>query len=196
MLKAIELNPRLGEVYVRLAGIYQASGKTEQAIGRLNDALALNPRSQPLLVLTAVLYDQQGKKTLARERYEKALEINPDLAAASNNLAYLLAEQGVELDRAVQLAEKAREAAPEDPNIADTLGWILYKKGVYPRALDLLKESVAKLEDNAEVHFHLGMVQYKLSDKLAARESLNRALQLNPSFPGADEAKKVLAELN
>jgi len=42
---------------------------------------------------------------------------------------------------ALQLAQRAKEVAPDDPSISDTLGWILYKRGIYQRALGLLKES-------------------------------------------------------
>ena len=79
--------------------------------------------------------------------------------------------------------------------MSDTLGWLLYKRAIYQQALNLLKESAAKLPDNAQTQYHLGMTYYKLGDKPAARQALSRALQLNTSFDGSDEARRVLAEL-
>ena len=48
---------------------------------------------------------------------------------ALNNLAVLYSDDLGQLDKAYDLAKKAREVAPNDPHIADTLGWILYKEG-------------------------------------------------------------------
>ena len=58
-----------------------------------------------------------------------------------------------------------------------------------------MKESAAKLATNAEVQFHLGMTQFRLGDAPAAKQALQRALELNPKFTGADEARKTLEEL-
>jgi hypothetical protein len=49
-----------------------------------------------------------------------------------------------------------KEQAPEDPRISDTLGWLLYKRGVHQRALGLLKESAAKLPSNPQVQITSG----------------------------------------
>jgi tetratricopeptide (TPR) repeat protein len=127
--------------------------------------------------------------------YEKVLEINPQAAVAANNLAYLYSEQGANPERALELAQRAKEIAPEDPSISDTLGWILYKRGLYQRALGLLQDSAQKLPGNAEVHYHLGMTLYQLQDRAGAERALSRALEINSGFPGADEAKQTLAEI-
>ena len=46
---------------------------------------------------------------------------------------------------------------PDDPHISDTLGWILYKRGVYQQATALLRESAAKRPESPEIQYHLGM---------------------------------------
>ena len=99
------------------------------------------------------------------------------------------------MQRAFVLAQGARDAAPEDPNIADTLGWILYKQGAYPRAEALLKEAAEKLPDNPEVLYHLGMAQEKLGRTEEAKATLARCLELGTSFQGADVARATLAGL-
>ena len=80
-------------------------------------------------------------------------------------------------------------------NIADTLGWVLYKQGAYPRAEALLREAAEKLPTNAEVVYHLGMAQAKLDKNAEARASLEKSLQLSATHPGAAEAKAALAAL-
>jgi hypothetical protein len=39
--------------------------------------------------------------------------------------------------------------------MTDALGWILYNRGVYQRAVALLKESASKLPEAPEVQYHL-----------------------------------------
>ena len=56
-------------------------------------------------------------------------------------------------------------------------------------------ESAAKLPDNPEIQYHLGMTYYKLGDPEAARQALGKALALSPRFPGVEEAHRVLAEV-
>src|SRR3989475_12324592 len=146
-------------------------------------------------MLLAAVYDGKGGSAKPQQGYEKVLALNPRFAPAANNLAYLYSEHGGDKEKALQLAQTAKEVAPEDPSISDTLGWILYRRGVYLRALSLLQESAAKLPSNPEVQYHLGMAAYKTGDKETARKALAIAVNSPTNLPGKDEARKVLAEL-
>ncbi|HJS83440.1 MAG TPA: hypothetical protein VJ742_11475, partial [Nitrososphaera sp.] len=92
-------------------------------------------------------------------------------------------------------AQIAREQNPDDPYIADTLGWVYYKKNAFLLAVSLLKEAVEKLPNEPLVHFHYGMAQYRNGDARGAEKSLQKALKLSQNFPGSEEAKKTLAGL-
>ena len=70
----------------------------------------------------------------AKAAYQTALQLKPDNPQASNNLAYVLLETNGSVDQALQLAQTARRNMPESSNVADTLGWAFYKKGVYESA--------------------------------------------------------------
>ena len=127
--------------------------------------------------------------------YSPLVALNPRFAPAANNLAYLYSERGGDKEKALQLAQIAKEVAPDDPHISDTLGWILYKRGVHQRALGLLNESAAKLPENSEVQYHFGMAAYKSGDKESARRALAKAVSSSAGFSGKDEAQRVLAAL-
>src|SRR5262249_3918787 len=144
--------------------------------------------------LSGNIYTRKGDTAKAAHAYEQALAVNPRFAPAANNLAYLYSEHGGDKEKALQLAQVAKEVAPDDPAVSDTLGWILYKRGVYQRALALLQESASKGPENPELQYHLGMVYYKLGNNAAAKQALARALGTNREFPGADEARRVLSE--
>jgi Flp pilus assembly protein TadD len=123
------------------------------------------------------------------------LALTPRAAAAANNLAWIYSEHGGDQDKALQLAQMAKEVAPDDPRVSDTLGWILYKRGVHQRALALLKESAAKLPDNPQVQYHLGMAYAQVGDQAGARQALEFAVKSPADFQGKDEARKTLASL-
>ena len=63
------------------------------------------------------------------------------------------------------MAEQARQLQPDNAYIADTLGWILYRRGDYARALRLLGEAAEKLPTAAETQYHLGMTHYMMGEE-------------------------------
>ena len=196
-LKAIELNPQAVPAYVSLGQIYGQSKEYDRAIAELDKALAARPDQPAALMLKSIAQQMKGDGASAREGYEKLLKISPRFAPAANNLAWMLAEEGPgkDLSRAALLAQSARDAAPQDPQIADTLGWVFYKQGAYPRAESLLREASEKLPTNAEVVYHLGMAQAKMGKSDDARVSLSKSLELDANHPGAAEAKATLGSL-
>ncbi len=131
----------------------------------------------------------------AQAHYEAILRLAPRFAPAANNLAWILAEHGGNLDVALSHAQMAREQQPNDSHIADTLGWIYYKKNANLLATNLLKESVGKLPHEPAIHFHYGMAQQKNGDRTGAKKSFQTALELSQTFNGSEEARKMLAEL-
>jgi tetratricopeptide (TPR) repeat protein len=115
---------------------------------------------------------------------------------AANNLAYLYAEEGTNLDMALQLASTAKQGLPENPDVDDTLGWVYYKKDMASMAIRSFEESLKRRPDTAEVLYHLGLAHAKAGDEAKAREALERALKLNPQFPGNDVARQTLASVS
>jgi tetratricopeptide (TPR) repeat protein len=193
--RALELDPHLTSPYVRLALLYSGAGKQDQALRQLTEAVKASPQNPLPLTLLGGAYEQKGDVARAKEAYEKALALNPRFAAAANNLAWLLSETGGNKDRALQLAQRAKEMAPDEPHISDTLGWILYKRGVYLQALSLLRDSAEKLPDNPEIQYHLGMAAFMAGDAPTSRKALQIAASSPAQFAGKEEARKVLARL-
>ncbi|HHY86624.1 MAG TPA: tetratricopeptide repeat protein [Verrucomicrobia bacterium] len=196
LLKAIQLNPEFRPAYLLLARTYVNSGRHVQALEKLKTALAGNPADPTTLLQIAIIHDEAGNYAVAREYYERLLAANPRSSVALNNVAYLYSERLGELDKAYDAARKARELMPEDPSTADTLGWVLYKRGEYAWALALLQESAERLKNHPEVLYHLGMTHYIMGHEEPARDAFERALQIDKDFPGSAEAAQRLAILN
>jgi tetratricopeptide (TPR) repeat protein len=100
------------------------------------------------------------------------------------------------IDRAYELAQRARVLLPDNPSIGDTLGWALFKKGDYARALTVLEDSAEKSPADAEIQFHLGMAYYMRDEEDSARAALQRAVGSQQDYPNKEEARSRLAELN
>ena len=193
--KAIELNPDFAAAYDLLVSVYLTANKLPQAITELETLLKKNPSNAVALTIEAIVYDKMNDYQKAGDTYEKLLALNPDSVVALNNLAYLYAEHLNQLDRAYELAEKARTLKPNEAEIADTLGWILYKRGDYQQALALLQESANKLPESPEAQFHLGMTSYMMGQADKARSALEQALHATADFPDKSEAQRQLALL-
>jgi len=195
LLKSIELKNDATSAYNELIGVYIAAGKLPQAATQLESLLAKNPKDVRVLMTFATVQEKLKNFAGARETYEKILSIKPDFLPAMNNLAALYAQQLNQIDKAYELAAKARALKGDDAPIADTLGWITYKKGDYPRALELCKESTAKLPDDAEIQYHLGMAAYMMGQYEVARPALKKAVASSSDFQGKGEAQSRLALL-
>ncbi|MBP5160766.1 MAG: tetratricopeptide repeat protein [Alphaproteobacteria bacterium] len=114
-------------------------------------------------------YDRLGQTKKALPDLQIALSLAPDNPIYMNYVAYTWAEQNKSLDKALKLAQKAVELAPEDGHILDTLGWVYYRMGQYDKAAKVLEQAVEKVPANAAVNDHLGDVYYKQGRKREAR---------------------------
>jgi len=193
--KAIELQPDNTEACRLLAQLQINAGRGEKAIANLNAIVNQNPKDVGAWMLIGMLQEQQKNHTAARDAYDKILTLNPRHFNALNNLAYLYSEHLNEPDKAYAAAQKAREIQPGEPHTADTLGWIIFKKGHYRWALSLLEESATKLPDEPTVHYHLGLTRYMLGLEAPARLALQNALDQNKAFAESTDAKNRLALL-
>ncbi|HZL12811.1 MAG TPA: tetratricopeptide repeat protein [Verrucomicrobiae bacterium] len=193
--KTIELMPQAQEAYLLLAQLYVDAKENQQASALMNEAIEKDPKNISALLLLASMKTQDKAYKAAAAAYEKILLIDPKFSVALDNLAYLYSENLGQLDRAYELAQQARAALPFDPSTADTLGWILFRKGQYPSALSLLQEAASKLPNESEVQYHLGMARYMMTQEESARAAFQRALQSNLDFPGRAECEECLKVL-
>jgi len=193
--KAIELQPESQTGYLVLAQLYFDSKQNQKAVDDLNTAIGKDPKNVSALMLLGMIYNDEKDYKAAADAYEKLLAISPKSGSALNNLAYIYSEYLNQLDRAYELAQRARDLLPDDASTADTLGWILYKKTQYPSALSLLQQSANKLPDEPDAQFHLGMTYYMMDEEEPARAAFQRALQSNKEFSGRDECDQCLLVL-
>jgi tetratricopeptide (TPR) repeat protein len=191
-LKADADNP---QTYALLAQFYVSESRLDDARKQFLEIARLEPKSVVAPTMLGLLSYLQRDRAEARRWWEAALRLEPRAAAAANNLAWLLAEDGGDVDGALQLAQIAKAKYPDAPEINDTLGWVYYRKGLTEQALTYLSQSIEKDPANPTYHYHLGMTYAQRGDDGKARRALERALALDPRFEGAADARKTLSTL-
>jgi Flp pilus assembly protein TadD len=193
--KAMQLNPKDSGAVMTYARAQIGMGDTAKAIGTWQQWVKDHPTDAQAFTILGTLQESQGDRSGATASYKKALAIQPDQAVAANNLAYLMTETGGNLDVALSLAQTAHRVLPNSPDTADTLAWIYYQKGNYDSGRDLLEDALKTSPNNAAIHYHLGMIYSKLSDKANAALHLKKAAALAPNSQTAKDAQKELGLL-
>jgi tetratricopeptide (TPR) repeat protein len=207
---AIQKDPKRVESLMTLGKLYREMWRKEggekrldQAIQMLDKAHTLQPDNAGISLELAQLCESAGRTAQAKEYYEDVLRIDQDQAAAKNNLAWLLANVDnptpADLDRALQLAQDAKNALPNEPSVADTLGWIMYKKGISAAAIALFKEAIEGYPEGhplrGTVRYHLAKAYDKNGERDRAVAELKRALDEVAQFNERADAEKLLKEL-
>jgi len=196
--KAVDLDKNNTDALEKLGKVQVQEGSADKALALYQQSIKDNPREVAFYILSGELYEAKKDWDHAKNLYQQALSIAPDHPLASNNLAYVILEQGGNVDVAMGLAQTARRGAPDWPNAADTLGWAFYQKGIYDSAISQFQEALrlgAKRgdPDNADLHYHLGLAYQKKNNPGLARQQLEKAVKLDPK---RDDARKALAELH
>jgi tetratricopeptide (TPR) repeat protein len=183
----LEKEPKSPDLLLRLAETQRRKGDLNAAVENFRRCSQEAPSDTQCLLHLGLLLEATGKRDQAKPIYEQILKIQPDQPVALNNLAYIKAEEGVDLDQALTMAQRARQKAPGSMDIADTLGWIYIKKSLSEDAVRVFKDLVQRDPTNYNFHYHYGMALAQKGDKASARKEFETALQNKPSKD--DEAK-------
>lgn len=193
--RAIEADPANLEAYSLLGGLYVTQNRLDEARQEFERVAARQPSSVAARTMVGIILGQQGRHDESRKVYERLVAETDRAPVAANNLAWLYAESGEQLDRAVTLAEGAANQLRELPQAHDTLGWVYYKKSLPDLAARSFQRSVDLAPGNPVYHYHLGIALAKVGRREVAKNALEKALTIKPDFAGADDARAVLATL-
>gem|GEM_PF-3883754 len=182
-LGVIEESPELLTPYRRVVALYSRESKLEEAeewLGKSIEDQKKPPAGLPFLL--GMVQDALGDRESSTATYRRILEASPEFVPAMNNLAWNLSESG-DLEEALRIAARARTLAPEEPNLADTYGWILHRSGDSAGALSPLRKAVEALPDNETVRMHLVEALRALGREDEARKQLEILQESRPGLP-------------
>jgi Flp pilus assembly protein TadD len=173
------------DIMLRMGEAYRRKGDLQNAIVCLEKAREVHPDNIMVLSNLALVLDQAARWDEAKKVYAVALKLDPNNGIALNNLAYLEAEHGGDLNQAQTLAQRAKQFMPNRPEVSDTLGWIYLKRNLADNATDIFTELVRANPHSSTFRYHLGQAYQQKGDKPGAVRELNAALHENP--PAAEE---------
>ncbi|MEN8182066.1 MAG: tetratricopeptide repeat protein [Myxococcota bacterium] len=191
-LQAFEADPQLPGAINLLMALFASSGQ-EKAIESFEEADTVGALGPTARYLLARLHQASGDHERGLEILEELAD-QPDLPAAKNDLAYTLAEQGVELARAQALAEEAARALGGRPEAAHTLGYVYLRQGLHGPALEQFRFALqtAPKPGDPLVHYHFGLALQGLGRVEEAEQAFGEALALDAELV---EAEKALEDL-
>jgi tetratricopeptide (TPR) repeat protein len=193
--KVQELAPDIPQGYILSARLLSHLGKIDETIAEYEEFLKTDPDSIAGIMGLATAFEIKGNREEAKKNYTRALKIQPNLPAAANNLAWLLAsEEGSDLGEALRLAMQAKQALPDQPHIADTLGWVHYKRKSYSLAISQFRQALENRPNDPVIQYHLALALYGNGEKQQAIESLEKALDGKTNFEDRGEAENLLKE--
>ena len=161
------------------AQLLSNGGEANQALARIEDALARFPGHPDLLYQRAILLEKAGRTDAAVTQLESLYHDRAQDGAISNALGFILADHGRDLSRSERLISAALKSEPDNPAILDSLGWLDYRRGMPRVALPLL-ERAFRLAQDGDIGAHWGEVLWALGDHAKAREAWSRALIADP----------------
>ncbi len=129
--------------------------------------------AQPWLLFGAMM-SSAGNTAAARAAYEEVLKRDAKNPYALNNLAFLLARGGQELDRALSMAESARHILPRSREINDTLAYVYVRKGMTRNAAATLEQLAANLPASQQKHMRALLEKIQRGDLRAVRAEMER----------------------
>jgi tetratricopeptide (TPR) repeat protein len=183
------------EPHLRLADVYRLKGDAHDAVVTLQRAALLNPKDPRPATLLPFLLEKENRRQDAKAVAKFALARRPNDADVMNNLAFLLAETGDNLDQALKLAHRAVEAAPNNSAFADTLGYVYLKRGQNDDALEIFNRLAQQYPNDPTCAYHSGLAWYQKGDMVRAKAELTRALDRMPSNEIETDARDLLRRL-
>ena len=171
----------------------QLAGEPAEAETGLRDWLVEHPEEAEARILLADQLGVQGRVGEAVREYDEVLESSSVNVIALNNSAWLLRDQ--DPSRALALAARAVELAPDHPAVLDTWGWLLVASGRAEEALEHLRRAATLAHGTPEIQYHLGYALAKASRAEESRALLEELLRNHAAFPSRGEAEELLATL-
>lgn len=179
----------------RLKPVYDAL----TALGRSSEAQALgdawikeHPNDRDARLFLADRAIRAGNLPYAAEQYRILIAKEPTKQTLLHNLRWVY--ERMNDPRALQIAEQAYRAAPQNPGALFDLGRLLIDTNA-PRAIDLLEQARVLSPAFQPIRYHLARAYEKAGDNRRAREELQQVLRGRTEFPERREAEALLRRL-
>ena len=185
--------PRNGDAIRVIGDIFRGQEKFIQAAQAYEESFTLlgpiKPEHWALYYLRGITYERSHRFPLAQKDFLTALSLKKDQPLVLNYLGYSWLDQGVHLQKALDMVHKAALLRPKDGYIADSVGWGYYRLANYPEAVRYLEQAILLTPGDATINDHLGDAYWRSGRDREAKFQWDHALTFLE-----DESKRKLIE--
>ncbi len=175
------------------AALLDKRGETDKAAAVLEKAVAAAPDDTDLLYRYGVALEKLKRRTEAKAVMERIIAKDPVHPDALNYLGYSMAEEGRDLDKALDMIRTALTKEPDNPFFLDSLAWTLHRLGRNDEALAAMERAIGQGVRDPIIWEHYGDIAAAAGRKALAQKAYRTALELGPENPG--DVKKKLGAL-
>jgi predicted Zn-dependent protease len=179
---------------VRQLYVLNATQRTEEGEKRLTTWLATHSQDASTRAALAESLIKRKQYAAAAEHYLLLNKRNPDNLVVLNNLAWTLFE--AKDARAAGFAQQALKLQPGNPEVLDTVGWILANSGQPAQGLQHLRKAYAAAPDSTDIQWHMAYALYLAGDQKRAFRELEDLLGTGNRFSDMNAARKLHARLS
>ncbi len=162
--------------------------------GAITRTGTLTKKNWRMLYSRGIVLERAKRWPEAEKDFLKALEFEPDQPYVLNYLGYSWVDRGTHLERALEMIHNAVRRRPNDGYIIDSLGWVYYRLGNYPKAVLELERAVQTRPEDPVINDHLGDAYWRVGRSLEARFQWQRSLSLEPDAKVEAEVRKKLKD--
>ena len=173
-------------LHAQIGWVHYHAQEFDKAIGIYEEVLKKYPKTpqtektlENARFSLSAIYVLKGEMAQGEAILEQVLRDDPDNTQANNDLGYLWADQGKNLEQALAMIGKALAAEPDNAAYLDSLGWVLFKLGKTEEAVQKLEQACGmKRGDDPTLNEHLGDCYAKLGRTDDAQKTWTKALEL------------------
>lgn len=191
--EAREKFPEHKELWGMEAYVLARMSKVDDAEKLLQESLKQYPGDEDLLFSLGTVQHEQGREAEAMKTMEQIITINPRNYQALNYVGYTLADNNVELKRAMTLITAALEQNPDADFIVDSLAWVQYRLGMFEEAWKSINRCLVLGGDEAAIWEHYGDIALALGKKDEAVKGYTQSILRKPG--NIDAVRKKLTRL-
>lgn len=180
---------------VNAAKKLMSSGKYDEAIEKVSQAIEKEPEVFILYYNRAIAHEKKGDKDKAILDYQKTLELKPDFLLALSAVGNILAKKS-DFPGAVKYYKKAFNLGLTDTLALYNYGACLINLGENDQSKAVFEKLIGLDPNYADAYYQMGIIYLGMNDNAKAREFLEKFIELDPENTNAAVAKEILNTLN
>ncbi len=138
-----------------LSYIYSITGRYKLAEFELSEMIKNGYESTQLYSIMGYSLYAQKKTDESMDFFKKAEKLDSENPNILNSIGYILADENIDIARALTYCKKAVNLDPNNSSYLDSLGWAYYKAGKKMEARRYLKKAIGIASGNKTIVAHL-----------------------------------------